>query len=337
MKLRCASAMLLACALATLVVTGCGGGADKGGAQSFVGKTDSVVLYLTWTRDGDDVTGSLTQGVLGKGQVATKRGPVTGKVSGSSVTLDVENEFGEKTRLTGALSGDSLSIEFLSGPAGVTTVQMQPAGADTFNAALADLRDAADQTKADAQTAASESTEQNLVTDHSDAVIDDLAALDNALVASLPTKSASYRADLGRLQTMQRSLKEHAKTALTADRLSVCSAAAVVQSDAEAIESAVAALQTKQERATTGTADVNNAIKKLIDDFTTLQDDDRKYLPDDAPTIKTVTRAVRDARRKLRKFSSSSTSPGDDTDAMLREAGTLKTQTGIACQTGGTG
>jgi hypothetical protein len=319
-----------------LLAAGCGGG-DKGGQQSFVGKTSSVVLYVTWTRDGNELTGSLTQGVLnaGKDTVATKRGALTGKVSGSGVTLDVERDLGETTRLNGTLSGDSLSLEYLSGSSGVETVQMEPAGADKFNAVLAGLQDSAAQAKADEQTAASESTEQNLVTGHSDAVLDDLEALKTAVSSSLPTKGASYKADLAALQSALRTLKQHAKTALAADNLSVCSSAARVQSDAEAIASGVAALETKQERVTTGTAAVNDAIQKLTDDFTALQDDERKYLPDDAPTIRTVSRAVRDARRKLREFTSSSASPGADTDAMLQEADSLKTQATAACQTGG--
>ncbi|MDX6690616.1 MAG: hypothetical protein QOG15_2073 [Solirubrobacteraceae bacterium] len=330
--------VLAASALAALMLAGCGGGSsDKNGSQSFVGKTDSVVLYVTWTRSGNDLTGSLTQGTLpaGKTQVATKRGALTGTVSGDTVTVDVANEYGEKSRLNGTLSGDSLALEYLSGSSGVTTVRMEPAGADEFNVALAGLSDSAGQAQADAQTAAADNVERNRVIGHSDAVIDDLAALMNALTASLPAKGSSYRADLARLQSTLRSLKDHARAALSADRLSVCSSAALVQSDAQAIESGVAALQTKQERVTTGTTAVNDAIKKLTDDFTTLQDDDRKYLPDDAPVLRTVSRAVRDARRKLRKFSSSGTDPGTDVNAMLQEAQSLNTQTAAACRTGG--
>jgi hypothetical protein len=323
--------------LAALLVAGCGGD-DTGGSQSFVGKTPSVVLYVNWTRDGDDVTGSLTQAVFDKrkNDVATKRGSLSGQVSGSGVSLDLEQQYGEKTRLTGTLSGDVLELEYLSGAEGVTTVRMEPGSADAFNAALANLRDTAEQTVADAQTQAAEGAEESRVSAHAQTVVDDIAALKSTADASLPSKGAKYDADIARLKDDLTAIRTNTKAALAADSLSVCSSSSLVESGVNSMESAVAALRTKLERGATGKAAVNAAIAKLVDDSATLGADDAKYLPDDAPTGETISRAIRSARRKLRKAGTSKTSVLDEAEAMLEQAKALEVRATLACRTGGT-
>lgn len=328
---RCAIVSLLA----ALLALGCGGD-DGGRAQSFVGKTSSVALYVSWTRDGDALSGSLTQAVLDtrKDAVTTKRASLTGKVSGPGVSLDIEQQFGETTRLTGTLSGDVLELEYLSGASGVTTVRMEKASADAFNAALAGLRDRAEQAKADDKTAADESTERQRVAEQVQTVLDDIAALKTATAAALDAKGAG-NADLARLKRDLRTLRDHARSALAAHSLSACSSAALVQSDADALEDAVTALHRRQERAASGIAAVSDAIATLLDDYATLQAEDPNYLPEDAPPRATVSRAVRVARRKTRKLSRSKTSVLDEAKAMLEQAQRLKTRASAACRTAG--
>ncbi len=327
---------LIGAVLVALLATGCGGEDDKDATQSFVGETAGVVLYVTWTRDGDDVTGSLTQGVLDskKGIVATKRGSLSGKLTGSGVALDVIQQYGETTRLTGRLHGDELALEYLSGSSGVATVQMREGGAEVFNAALAQLRDTAEQSKADAKIEAAESVEGQRVSEHALIVADDIAALKLAADSALPSKATTFESDLARLQRDLDGVRSYAKEALAADALSVCSSAAQVQSATSSLRSGVTALEDKQERAATSTATVNGAISKLIDDFETLQTDETKYLPDDAPTGKDVNRAIAAARKKLRKAGSSKSGALDKARAMLKEAQGLQTKTDIACRTG---
>lgn len=332
MRQRCAIVVLLG----ALLAGGCGGG-DEGGTQSFVGKTSTVALYVNWTRDGDALTGTLTQGVLNErtNAVATKRASLTGKVSGSGVTLDVEQQYGETSRLNGTLNGDVLELEYLSGASGVTTVRMEKADSETFNAALAGLRDTAEQTKADVQTDAAEGAEEQRVTEHVRIVLDDIAALKTTVDTSLPSKGAKYDADIAGLKRDLASVKTHTKEALAADNLSVCSSSSLVQSGVSSLETGVAALQSKQERAATAKVTVNDAITKLIDDYSTLQADDRQYLPDDAPTRATVSRAISSARRKLHKAGTSGTSVLEDAEAMVKEAKALEARATTACQTGG--
>ncbi|MGH2839954.1 MAG: hypothetical protein ACRDKY_03915 [Solirubrobacteraceae bacterium] len=329
--------VVLGLLVVALLGTACGGSDGEGETQSFVGKTTSVVLYVNWTREGDELTGSLTQAVLDedKNTVATKRAGLAGKIIGTAVTLDLEQEYGETSRLTGTLNGGELALEYLSGSSGVATVQMQKADAGAFNAALDSLRSRAEQTKADEETQAAESEEEQQVVEHADAVLDDIAALKAAVDSSLPSKAASYDSDLARLARDLRTVREQTKATLAADNLSVCSSAALVQSATESIESAVAALQSKQDRAATGAAAVNDAIAKLLDDYATLQSDDPKYLPEDAPSRTTLSRAIRSARRRLRKVSSSKGGALNKANAMLKEAKQLELRASSACRTGG--
>jgi hypothetical protein len=323
--------------LAALLVVGCGGD-DGGGSQSFVGKTPSVVLYVNWTRAGDEVTGSLTEAVFDerKNDVTTKRGSLSGEVHGSGVSLDFEQQYGEKSRLTGTLNGDVLELEYLSGASGVTTVRMQPGTADTFNAALAGLRDTAEQSVADAQTEAAEAAEASRVSAHAQTVVDDIAALKTTADSALPSKSSTYGVDIARLKGDLGTIRTNTKAALAADRLSVCSSSSLVESGVNSMDSAVAALRTKLQRGATAKAAVNAAIAKLIDDYATLEADDAKYLPDDAPTRPTISRALRAARSRLRKAGTSKMSVLDDAEAMLEEAKALEVRATSACRTGGT-
>ncbi|MDQ3676574.1 MAG: hypothetical protein M3401_07175, partial [Actinomycetota bacterium] len=145
----------------------------------------------------------------------------------------------------------------------------------------------------------------------------------------------NHDSDLARLERDLRSLNKHAKAALAADSLSVCSSAALVQSGADSLESGVTALERNHSRADTGTAAVSDAIGKLVDDYETLRSDDPRYLPEDAPTQAAVSRAIRSARRKIRKLGPSNNDALNDARAMLREAKRLETRASAACRIGG--
>jgi len=323
--------------LAALLVLGCGGGDDSSDQQSFVGSTTSIVLYVTWTRQGDELTGSLTQGVLdsGKDDVTTKRASLTGKVIGDGVSLDLNDPYGDASQLTGTLRGDTLDLEFLSGATGVMTVHMEQADGGDFNSELADLRDKAEQSKADETSAAAETAESNRVVDLALTVIDDVAALRTALGASLPSKGVSLKADLARLRRGLAEVKGNARKALAADTATVCARASLVESGADALARGVQALQDKQDRTTTGASTVDAAIRKLLDDYSELRAEDAKYLPSDVPTRETINRAIRSARRKVRKLGTSDRGAVDEARKMLKEAQDLKTRTSVACRTGG--
>lgn len=111
--------------------------------------------------------------------------------------------------------------------------------------------------------------------------------------------------------------------------------AANVQSDLRTLEGHVAALRIKQTVRDKDAGSVDAAIDKLREDFLALQSDDPQYLPPDAPTQRTVGRAIQQARRKLRKAGTSPKDTMKATDAILKEARELNGRASARCQTPG--
>lgn len=326
---------VIACAVATLLLAGCGGERSDSAPHSFVGKTDELVLYVTWNRDGDELTGSLTQGQLEDGErVQTSRASLTGTISGSGVTLDLKQPSGP-TSLTGKLDGDALALEYLRAGEGLVTVRLAEGGAGVFNTELAALNDRVEQSKADALSEAGEASEKQRVAQHAQAVQDDIDALKTAVAAAQSAKGPNRKANLAKLRRDLQMVRDHTQAALRADSLRACSSAATVQSDLTRLEGDVAALRSKQTTRDVGVGSVGETIDKLREDFLTLQADEPRYLPPEAPTQRTVGRAIQQARRKLRKAGSSSGDTSKAVDAILEQARGLNGRTSARCRTAG--
>ena len=334
MRLRCAGLVLLA----MLLAAGCGGGDDDGAAtHSYVGSTDDLVLYVTWNRDGDKLKGALTQGVINRsaGEVETTRSSLEGTINGSGVAIDVQQTSGGTSTLTGTLNGDALSLEYLRPSEGVVAVQLGEGGAGVFNAALTTLRDRVEQAKADEDSQAAQTSERDLVAQHAQTVQDDIDALEAAVDVARSAKGAGNDGGLSGLRRDLQTLRDHEAAVRRADSLAVCSSAATVQTDLYTLERRITALRSKQDNRDQGVGSVDEAIDKLREDFLALQSDDPQYLPPDAPTQRTVGRAIQQARRKLRKAGTSPKDTMKATDAILKEARELNGRASARCQTPG--
>jgi len=326
---------VITCAIAMLLLGGCGSEQSDSGMRSFVGKADDLVLYLTWNRAGDELTGSLTQGQLEEGKrVQTSRASFTGKISGSGVTLDLKSPYGPAS-LTGKLDGDALALKYLRAGEGLVTVQLDEGGAGVFNSELAALSDRVEQAKADTLSEAGETSEKDRVAQHAQAVEDDIVALRTAVAAALSAKGPNRAANLAKLRRDLQAVRNHTQAALRAGGPSACSSAANVQSDLRTLESHVAALRIKQTVRDKDAGSVDAAIDKLREDFLALQDDDPRYLPPEAPTQRAVGRAIQQARSKLRTGGSSSGDTSKAIEAILNEARALDGQARALCSTAG--
>lgn len=324
---------VITCVVAMLLLAGCGGEDGDSATRSFVGKTDNLVLYVTWNRDGDELSGALTQGQLEDGkQVQTSRASLTGKISGSGVTLDLKSPSGP-TSLTGELEGDGLALEYLRAGEGVVTVSLEEGDAGVFNSQLAALRNRVEQAKADALSEAGETSEKDRVAQHAQVVEDDIVALRNAVAATLSAKGPNRQVNLAKLRRDLQTLRDHAQAAVRAGDRSACSSAASVKSDLSTLEGHVAALRNKQTTRDKNTGSVDAAIDKLREDFLTLQDDDPRYLPPEAPKQRAVGRAIQQARRKLRKAGSSGGDTSKAVDTILQEARALDGRASALCGT----
>ena len=324
---------VILCAVASLLLAGCGGKRSDSAPHSFVGKTDDLVLYVTWNRDGDELSGSLTQGQLEDGKrVQTNRASLTGTISGSGVTLDLKQPSGP-TSLTGKLDGDALALEYLRAGEGLVTVRLHEGGAGVFNAELATLSDQVEQAKADALSEAGETSEKDRVAQLAQVVEDDIVALRTAVAAALSAKGPNRAASLAKLRRDLQVLRDHAQAAVRAGDRGACSSAASVKADLSTLENHAAALANKQTARDRDTGSVDAAIDKLREDFLTLQDDDPRYLPPEAPKQRAIGRAIQQARRKLRKAGSSGGDTSKAVDAILREARVLDGRASALCGT----
>ena len=325
---------VITCVVAILLLAGCGGEDGDSATRSFVGKTDDLVLYVTWNRDGDELSGALTQGQLEDGkQVQTSRASLTGKISGSGVTLDLKGPYGPAS-LTGKLEGNALELEYLRAGEGLVTVSLDEGGAGVFNSELAALSDRVEQTKADAQSEAGETSEKDRVAQHAQVVEDDIVALRTAVATALSAKGPNRAANLAKLRRELEVLRDHAQAAVRAGDRRACSSAASVKSDLSTLENHAAALANKQAARDRDTGSVDAAIDKLREDFLTLQDGDPRYLPPEAPKQRAVGRAIAQARRKLRKRGSPSGDTSKAVDAILQKARALDGRASALCGTG---
>jgi hypothetical protein len=332
---------VLLCVVSLAFVAGCGGGDDgDSGPRTYVGTSGDVVLSLTWTRNGDHLTGSITQAKLDDktNTVDTRRVAFIGTVTGGGVSITPQDPEGELSTFTGTLDGDALKLEYLEPGAGLVTVSLIKGDASRFNAAAAVLSDRATQAKADEQTAATENTERQQVADNVQTVLDDIAELDHVVSTARASKGSSANPKIGDLRNSLNTIKLHTQAAVQAPASTVCSAAAVVQGDVSKLEADIAALSGSQTATADDAGTINAAISKLQDDLATMRADDPKYLPVDAPSREEVNRALRAARTALGaigKRGKTKSSSANDPNEILNEARRQRDRASAACTTGG--
>jgi hypothetical protein len=191
-----------ACLLA-LIVAGCGGK-----SSSFVGSTSDSVVYVTWKRSDKSLKGELSRATVPGG---TQRVAFTGTADGSAVNLRLERAVGARTTLSGALAGDTLTLDN-PGQGGTSTIRLRAAGEDDFMQGTAALRGRAAQEQAapvttpapttakpgtdaklDAVRAAYEQVRTDETLNYTDTICDDVSTL-HAAVDELRRAGASAKA-----------------------------------------------------------------------------------------------------------------------------------------------
>jgi hypothetical protein len=125
--------------LLALLAAGCGGK-----SSSYVGSTSDSVVYITWKRSDKALKGELTRATVPGG---TQRVAFTGTADGSAVNLKLERAVGARMSLSGALAGDTLTLDN-PGEGGASTIRLRAASKDQFTQFTAKLRDRAEQGQA---------------------------------------------------------------------------------------------------------------------------------------------------------------------------------------------
>ena len=132
-----------------LLVVAIGGGSSDGPA-AFLSKDADSAVFVTWTRVGDDVSGSLSAAEVAQpqpgllqtvtpGRVEPQTASFTGTVRDGSVRLLVGS--GTATnRINGRLDGDTLELTIPQGT-GVQRRRLTPATRGDYANAVRDIRD----------------------------------------------------------------------------------------------------------------------------------------------------------------------------------------------------
>ncbi len=190
-------------ALLVPLAAGCGGK-----SSSYVGTTSDSVVYITWKRSDTSLKGELSRATVPGG---TQRVAFTGTADGSAVNLTLERAVGARTTLTGALAGDTLTLDN-PGEGGASTIRLRAAGEDDFTQGTAQLRDRAAQEQAEpaptpvpttatqgqdalleAVRTAYEQVRSDEAFDYTDTICDDVSAL-HAAVDALKRAGGSAKA-----------------------------------------------------------------------------------------------------------------------------------------------
>jgi hypothetical protein len=91
-----------------IILTSCGG---SNSSSSFVGTASNAAIFIQWTRNGNQLTGELQQAIAqtdntsstpGSQSISNENLAFTGTISGSSVTLSLNQPLGAVTNLNGA-------------------------------------------------------------------------------------------------------------------------------------------------------------------------------------------------------------------------------------------
>jgi hypothetical protein len=310
------------------------GGASSDGPYSFLGKAQNGAVYVSWNRDGDAVTGQLTQALRDDtdNKVKTSRVSFAGTVKASGVTLQLGEGFGSVSTLTGKLAGDRLELEYPgSDGGGIVTVRFKTASSTDYNRALAQLQSQAADGRAAVQQAADDATARDDAAQMARRVADDLNMVASA---SANDAASTYSQDLTTLrqdaQTVEQDLQTVQAEAARADRDLACTDADTASSDVDTLRSDIETLANDAQTASADGARPD-AIRALRDGFSSMQSFAPDFLPDDAPTVSQVQAAIAQAHRTARKVKSAGKDALAQANAILGRAKGYEAQARALC------
>jgi hypothetical protein len=116
------------------------GAEETNGPGSFIGHASNAVVFIQWTRSGENVTGSLRE-VLTKqpaGSGLTNSGHAfTGVIHGSGLTLDIQGL--EATAYVGETKGNAFNLSVPGTTNSLITIEFEPGNVEAFNEATKQL------------------------------------------------------------------------------------------------------------------------------------------------------------------------------------------------------
>lgn len=315
---------------------------SSGSSGSFVGKASNAVVFVTWTQNAGQLSGELQEGTLqtdsgsGTESVANDSVSFAGTISGSSVTLTLNQGLGATTNLTGTLTGNELNLNYPGQGGSVITLQMQPGTANDYNQDLNTLQSQANQANYQAQQAQAAQQRANSVASDAHTVANDLNSLQSAVSNASGTGSvagdlAQMQKDVGQTQTdLQHVLSEVGQV----DGPTLCSDADTVSSDADTVQGDSDTIQGDQDSGGGDASDITAAIQQLQRDKAALDADrqsDPGDVPVEAPSDAQIAQAIKAARAKINGESGTTSSAMSQAQAMLNTANGYASKAQNAC------
>jgi hypothetical protein len=321
-------------AFLSLLVAGCGG---RDGPGSYVGKASNAVVYVSWTRSKDALSGQLTQARAADAQdgtVDTQRVSFDGTVNGSSVSLRLNQGLGSTSTLTGKLDGDTLALDYPGADGAVITIKLTKGDSAVFNGALAALRDKATTDKAQADQAAADQKAREDAARVVDDVRSSIAALDGAADNATSSAPDLYQSDLDNisssLDTVKSSYEVVTQDVANGYNDTICSDASSLGDDVNSMKNDIASMH-GDVKTNSDAGVLSHDIDDLRQQFAQMQALDPSVMTADAPTQHDIDAAVSAARRKVRAQGAQGANFTKAQD-LLTQAEALKAKADAACQ-----
>ncbi|HTC70660.1 MAG TPA: hypothetical protein VK662_13910 [Acidothermaceae bacterium] len=279
----------------------------------------SYVLFIDWTRVGNDVSGNMSVAGAEESQFGAQTVAMSGTISGNSITLTFPAGLGAITNATGELTAVSLTLNLPNNDGTIDAYEFTPGTIDAYNVAVQALQSGASAT-AQAQIEASASAAQlasqqaviaatdNTIAKAAAALINADAALEKDPAAAqndvqaLPAVRATQQRDLASTAAAQRAVIAEAAQYPDGNNGQVCSDAYEVTSDAYQVTSDDYQVTSTEY---TINADLDTirsdqaAVTQAAQDYKNAQSYDPAFLPNTAPPGDAVLAADQTAAMKV--------------------------------------
>jgi hypothetical protein len=114
---------------------------DTNGPASFIGHASNAVMFIQWTRTGQNVTGSLREAITKTGSLGLESADkaFTGVIAGNGVTLNIHGALGEGTAYVGEIHGNSFTLTVPGQGSNLITINFAPGEVPGYDEATKQL------------------------------------------------------------------------------------------------------------------------------------------------------------------------------------------------------
>ncbi len=114
---------------------------ETNGPASFIGHASNAVMFIQWTRSGQNVTGSLREAIkkAGASSLESTDRAFTGVIDGKGLTLTVKGALGESSALVGDVTEHGFTLTLPGQGSNLITITFEPGEVAGYNEATKQL------------------------------------------------------------------------------------------------------------------------------------------------------------------------------------------------------